>query len=49
MAKRMPVSYTGPREDVSLKALRGLGPDIGDIYIVAFLSDASLRLKYELI
>ena len=26
MARRMPVSYTGPREDVSLKALGGYAP-----------------------
>ena len=44
MARRMPVSYTGPREDVSLKALGGYAPSalqtdilprssIGDSYI----------------
>ena len=26
MARRMPVSYSGPREDVSLKALGGYAP-----------------------
>ena len=45
MARRMPVSYSGPREDVSLKALGGYAPSalqtdilprssIGDSYML---------------
>ena len=48
MARRMPVSYSGPREDVSLKALGGYAPSalqtdilprsrVGDRYSLVFI------------
>ena len=54
MVRRMPVSYSGPREDVSLKALGGYAPSalqtdilprsrVGDSYKLA----NCVRKKYK--
>ena len=46
MARRMPVSYSGPREDVSLKALGGYAPSALQTDILPRSSRSRRQLQY---